>query len=146
MISLSTVSSFPTLPPTLLALPSLPNSLYLIACHPTVFSLTSAAHVYTLLHNRFFQLLTFVMMYRTHCQRILDTVIRANFDEVRLLNTCHFLMLSHNAIKITFSSAGAELSAALLAGNARSHDGDIGCSSNSGHGGCLRYHPVQGYL
>lgn len=22
------------------------------------------------------------MMYRTHCQRILDTVIRANFDEV----------------------------------------------------------------
>ncbi|NXS49452.1 RFX4 factor, partial [Balaeniceps rex] len=25
---------------------------------------------------------TFIMMYRTHCQRILDTVIRANFDEV----------------------------------------------------------------
>ncbi|XP_071796091.1 regulatory factor X 4-like isoform X2 [Asterias amurensis] len=25
---------------------------------------------------------TFLMMYRTHCQRILDTVIRANFDEV----------------------------------------------------------------
>ncbi|TRY85202.1 hypothetical protein DNTS_009248 [Danionella cerebrum] len=24
---------------------------------------------------------TFIMMYRTHCQRILDTVIRANFDE-----------------------------------------------------------------
>jgi len=22
------------------------------------------------------------MMYRTHCQRILDTVLRANFDEV----------------------------------------------------------------
>ena len=28
------------------------------------------------------QVLTFLMMYRTHCQRILDTVIRANFDEV----------------------------------------------------------------
>nr|KAF6453687.1 regulatory factor X4 [Molossus molossus] len=27
---------------------------------------------------------TFIMMYRTHCQRILDTVIRANFDEA-----CH---------------------------------------------------------
>ncbi|XP_054160058.1 transcription factor RFX4-like, partial [Oppia nitens] len=26
---------------------------------------------------------TFLMMYRTHCQRILDTVIRANFDEVQ---------------------------------------------------------------
>ncbi|XP_043944078.1 transcription factor RFX4 isoform X2 [Protopterus annectens] len=26
---------------------------------------------------------TFIMMYRTHCQRILDTVIRANFDEVQ---------------------------------------------------------------
>ncbi|XP_021366636.1 transcription factor RFX4-like [Mizuhopecten yessoensis] len=26
---------------------------------------------------------TFMMMYRTHCQRILDTVIRANFDEVQ---------------------------------------------------------------
>jgi regulatory factor X 4 len=23
------------------------------------------------------------MMYRTHCQRILDTIIRANFDEVQ---------------------------------------------------------------
>lgn len=30
----------------------------------------------------FKQVLTFLMMYRTHCQRILDTVIRANFDEV----------------------------------------------------------------
>ncbi|XP_064650978.1 regulatory factor X 4-like [Lineus longissimus] len=28
---------------------------------------------------------TFVMMYRTHCQRVLDTVIRANFDEVQNL-------------------------------------------------------------
>ncbi|KAL8560663.1 hypothetical protein ACOMHN_053323 [Nucella lapillus] len=28
------------------------------------------------------KVLTFLMMYRTHCQRILDTVIRANFDEV----------------------------------------------------------------
>lgn len=28
------------------------------------------------------QVSTFIMMYRTHCQRILDTVIRANFDEV----------------------------------------------------------------
>lgn len=27
------------------------------------------------------QVSTFIMMYRTHCQRILDTVIRANFDE-----------------------------------------------------------------
>ncbi|XP_025017524.1 transcription factor RFX4 isoform X2 [Tetranychus urticae] len=26
---------------------------------------------------------TFIMMYRTHCQRILDTVIRANFDEIQ---------------------------------------------------------------
>ncbi|XP_077978702.1 DNA-binding protein RFX6-like [Glandiceps talaboti] len=26
---------------------------------------------------------TFIMMYRTHCQRILDTVISANFDEVQ---------------------------------------------------------------
>ncbi|XP_053211492.1 LOW QUALITY PROTEIN: uncharacterized protein LOC128395114 [Panonychus citri] len=26
---------------------------------------------------------TFLMMYRTHCQRILDTVIRANFDEIQ---------------------------------------------------------------
>ncbi|RWS15142.1 transcription factor RFX4-like protein [Dinothrombium tinctorium] len=26
---------------------------------------------------------TFLMMYRAHCQRILDTVIRANFDEVQ---------------------------------------------------------------
>ena len=24
------------------------------------------------------------MMYRTHCQRILDTVISANFDEVNI--------------------------------------------------------------
>lgn len=30
------------------------------------------------------QVTTFLMMYRTHCQRILDTVIRANFDEVCL--------------------------------------------------------------
>nr|XP_022346143.1 transcription factor RFX4-like isoform X1 [Crassostrea virginica] len=29
------------------------------------------------------KVLTFIMMYRTHCQRILDTVIRANFDEVQ---------------------------------------------------------------
>ncbi|XP_013415533.1 transcription factor RFX4, partial [Lingula anatina] len=29
------------------------------------------------------KVITFVMMYRTHCQRILDTVIRANFDEVQ---------------------------------------------------------------
>lgn len=33
---------------------------------------------------------TFLMMYRTHCQRILDTVIRANFDEV--LPTSIFLL------------------------------------------------------
>nr|XP_006821615.1 PREDICTED: DNA-binding protein RFX6-like [Saccoglossus kowalevskii] len=26
---------------------------------------------------------TFIMMYRTHCQRILDTIINANFDEVQ---------------------------------------------------------------
>lgn len=31
------------------------------------------------------QVSTFIMMYRTHCQRILDTVIRANFDEARVL-------------------------------------------------------------
>ncbi|XP_030849837.1 transcription factor RFX4-like [Strongylocentrotus purpuratus] len=30
---------------------------------------------------------TFLVMYRTHCQRILDTVIRANFDEVQ-----HYLL------------------------------------------------------
>ncbi|KAJ8316181.1 hypothetical protein KUTeg_006195, partial [Tegillarca granosa] len=29
------------------------------------------------------KVVTFMMMYRTHCQRILDTVIRANFDEVQ---------------------------------------------------------------
>ncbi|CAI9722908.1 transcription factor RFX4-like [Octopus vulgaris] len=29
------------------------------------------------------KVLTFLMMYRTHCQRILDTVIRANFDEIQ---------------------------------------------------------------
>ncbi|XP_069953089.1 transcription factor RFX4-like [Cherax quadricarinatus] len=29
------------------------------------------------------QVATFVMMYRTHCQRILDTVIRASFDEIQ---------------------------------------------------------------
>ncbi|XP_062581196.1 transcription factor RFX4-like [Saccostrea cucullata] len=29
------------------------------------------------------KVVTFLMMYRTHCQRILDTVIRANFDEVQ---------------------------------------------------------------
>ncbi|CAG2246297.1 RFX4 [Mytilus edulis] len=29
------------------------------------------------------KVITFMMMYRTHCQRILDTVIRANFDEVQ---------------------------------------------------------------
>jgi len=34
------------------------------------------------------KLLTFIMMYRTHSQRILDTVIRANFDEVILGPTC----------------------------------------------------------
>ncbi|XP_046343090.1 transcription factor RFX4-like isoform X1 [Haliotis rufescens] len=29
------------------------------------------------------KVVTFLMMYRTHCQRILDTVIRANFEEVQ---------------------------------------------------------------
>ncbi|XP_064597027.1 regulatory factor X 4-like [Liolophura sinensis] len=29
------------------------------------------------------KVVTFLMMYRAHCQRILDTVIRANFDEVQ---------------------------------------------------------------
>ena len=29
-----------------------------------------------------FQVETFVVMYKTHCQCILDTVINANFDEV----------------------------------------------------------------
>lgn len=29
-----------------------------------------------------FQMKTFIMMYRTHCQRILDTIISANFEEV----------------------------------------------------------------
>lgn len=29
------------------------------------------------------------MMYRTHCQRILDTVIRANFDEVGVVLNAH---------------------------------------------------------
>lgn len=28
---------------------------------------------------------TFLMMYRTHCQRLLDTVIRAQFEEVQTL-------------------------------------------------------------
>ncbi|XP_048581396.1 DNA-binding protein RFX6 isoform X2 [Nematostella vectensis] len=32
---------------------------------------------------------TFIMMYRTHCQRILDTVISANFDGVQSF-VCHF--------------------------------------------------------
>ncbi len=39
------------------------------------------------------QVTTFIMMYRTHCQRILDTVIRANFDEVRSLLT---FLANHN--------------------------------------------------
>ena len=29
------------------------------------------------------KLQTFMVMYRAHCQRILDSVVRANFDEVR---------------------------------------------------------------
>ena len=28
------------------------------------------------------QMDTFLMMYRTHCQRIVDTVVRTNFDDV----------------------------------------------------------------
>ena len=29
------------------------------------------------------QVMTFLMMYKTHCQRILDTVISANFEEIQ---------------------------------------------------------------
>lgn len=43
------------------------------------------------------QVSTFIMMYRTHCQRILDTVIRANFDEARCL-----LNLKHHALSASF--------------------------------------------
>eukprot|EP00118_Oscarella_pearsei_P016262 m.153984 g.153984 ORF g.153984 m.153984 type:complete len:100 (+) comp38630_c0_seq35:115-414(+) len=31
---------------------------------------------------------TFIIMYRAHCQRILDTVVRANFEDVRFILTC----------------------------------------------------------
>ena len=36
-------------------------------------------------YSHILQMRTFIMMYRTHCQRILDTVISANFEEVWLL-------------------------------------------------------------
>lgn len=35
-----------------------------------------------ILHFLLLQLTTFMVMYRTHCQRILDSVTRANFTEV----------------------------------------------------------------
>lgn len=42
------------------------------------------------------QVSTFIMMYRTHCQRILDTVIRANFDEVgQQVLSCEYSALKY---------------------------------------------------
>lgn len=42
------------------------------------------------------QVSTFIMMYRTHCQRILDTVIRANFDEVgQQVLSCEYSVLKY---------------------------------------------------
>ena len=38
--------------------------------------------MYNCVDTYLFQMRTFIMMYRTHCQRILDTVISANFEEV----------------------------------------------------------------
>ena len=35
-----------------------------------------------LIIDSFLKLHTFMMMYKTHCQRILDSVVRANFLEV----------------------------------------------------------------
>lgn len=37
------------------------------------------------------QVKTFLIMYRAHCQRILDTILRANFGEVSSIVE-HFLM------------------------------------------------------
>lgn len=36
-------------------------------------------------YHRLPQVSTFLLMYRAHCQRILDAIVRANFDEVHTL-------------------------------------------------------------
>ena len=43
-----------------------------------------------------------MIMYQTHCQRILDTVVRANFEEVSEL--FFFVHLSRLLDKIPFSA------------------------------------------
>lgn len=116
------------------------------------------------------QVSTFIMMYRTHCQRILDTVIRANFDEARLF----LLLTTHQHIfcvsRLTFSdlvlinvwkwkllppilsftscvaSAGPKLPAALLAGHAAPHAPCPRLPHGGEHRRCLWLHPVQGHL
>ncbi|CDQ69223.1 unnamed protein product [Oncorhynchus mykiss] len=56
---------------------------------------------------------TFIMMYRTHCQRILDTVIRANFDEAS-----HFSyligFLFHNKASFTHAAKHTLVQSFLL--------------------------------
>lgn len=95
------------------------------------------------------------MMYRTHCQRILDTVIRANFDEV-----CFFFKLFHlvawwgwfiqscycNVYLCLCKCVGPELPVALLAGHAAPHAPCPGLFDSGQHSRCVWLHIVQGHL
>lgn len=101
------------------------------------------------------QVSTFIMMYRTHCQRILDTVIRANFDEARCL-----LNLKRHALSASFicnakrhgffffflESSGPKLLAALLAGHATPHAPCPRLPHRREHRWSLWLHTLQGHL
>ena len=51
-------------------------------------------------HSYYLQLETFLMMYRTHCQRIVDTVVRTNFDDVRVTKQCVCVFVSIHAYPV----------------------------------------------
>lgn len=108
-----------------------------------------------------FQVSTFIMMYRTHCQRILDTVIRANFDEARFLSFEAIRGFKWNKNKCLKTStlpprdaditscvapAGPKLPAALLAGHAAPHAARPRLPHSGEHRGSLWLHPLQGHL
>lgn len=51
-----------------------------------------------------FQVSTFLLMYRAHCQRILDAIVRANFEEVHTLVYHFWQQIPHHLISVLNSN------------------------------------------
>lgn len=88
---------------------------------------------------------TLIMMYKTHCQCILDNAINVNFEEVMTGGTEENSAVPVKPLNLFICSASdPEFPASFLAGNARPPAAAAGKPRHSRHLLCLWLHSLQG--